>query len=114
MPKTIAEVRNRALVMLGKLAIGQTPDGALSSDMEDVYDQVYKRLELAGKVTWSSTGSIPDEFVEDVTALMAFERSEGIPESRYIRIRDAASRASSTITSNVQGRWVNPRKYTDY
>ena len=114
MAKTIAEVRNRALNMLGKLPVGHTPTGAVSSDMEDVYDQVYARLELMGLVTWSSTGSIPDEYIEDVSSLMAFERSEGIPDGRYARIRDAAGRATKSISARVSGTWDNPREYTDF
>ncbi len=114
MAKTKAEMRNRALVKLGKLPLGQTPDGAASSDMEDVYDQVYARLELKGMVTWSSTDSVPDEYVEDVTALMAFERSEGIPDSRYIRIRDDANRAFINISSIISGDWENPRDVEDF
>lgn len=114
MAKTIAEVRNRALVMLGKLPLGQTPASALANDMEDAYNQVYARLEARGLVTWSSTDSIPDEFVEDVTALMAFERAEDIPESRYVRIASAAQRAPANISATIAGRWTNPRPYTDY
>lgn len=114
MAKTKAELRTRALVMLGEIAIGQTPDADIANDMEDVYDQVYARLESRGLVTWSSTDSVPDEFVEDVTALMSFERAEGIPDARYARIRDAASRAVGAISSTISGRWTNPREYTDY
>ena len=114
MAKTKAELRNRALVMLGKLPLGQTPTAALANDMEDVYDQVYRRLELRGLVTWSSADSIPDEFVEDITALMAFERSEGIPDSRYNRIASAASRAVNSISAVISGEWTNPREYADY
>lgn len=114
MAKTKAEVRNRALVMLGKLALGQTPTAALANDMEDAYDQIYKRLESRGMVTWSDTDSIPDEFVEDITALMAFERSEGIPGERFQRIQLAASSAYRNISAIIEGPWTNPREYTDY
>jgi hypothetical protein len=114
MAKTKAECRNRALIKLGKLDIGGTPDSALADELEDAYDQVYARLKSKGMVTWSSTGSVPDEFVEDVTSLMAFERSEGIPDSRYARIRDDAQRAFINISSTISGRWTNPREYTDY
>lgn len=114
MAKTKAELRNRSLVMLGKLALGQTPTAALSNDMEDVYDQVYARLENRGLVTWSSTDSVPDEFVEDITALMAFERTEGVPSERYARIAEAASRAVLSISDTISGEWNNPREYTDY
>jgi hypothetical protein len=114
MAKTKAELRNRALVMLGKLPLGQTPTGALADDMEDAYDQIYARLDSRNMVTWSSTDSVPDEFVEDITALMAFERSEGIPNDRYVRIRDAASRAFGNISALISGPYTNPREYADF
>ena len=114
MAKTIAECRNRALIKLGKLAIGQTPTSALSDDMEDAYNQIYARLEAKGMTTWSSTDSIPDEYVEDITSLMAFERSEGIPNERFARLRDDASRALINISSTLSGKYNNPRDYTDY
>lgn len=114
MAKTKAEIRNRALVKLGKLTLGQTPSGEMSSDMEDVYDQVYARLESKGMVTWSSTDSIPDEFVEHVASIMAIERAEGIPESRYVRLANDASRALIAISGLISGKWTNPRKVTDY
>lgn len=114
MAKTKAQVRNRALIKLGVLAKGQTAESIDADDMDDAYDQVYARLEQKGMVTWSSTDDIPDEFVEDVTALMAFERSENIPEARYIRIASDASRAFINISSLIQGEYENPREYTDY
>lgn len=114
MSKTKAECRNRALVMLGKLALGQTPTSALSTDMEDAYTQVYNKLANRGLVTWGPTDSIPDEFVEDITALMAFERSESIPPARYQRIAEAANRAPLNISATIAGSWTNPREYTDY
>jgi hypothetical protein len=114
MAKTKAEVRNRALVMLGKLPLGQTPTSAMANDMEDAYDQVYARLNSRNMVTWSSTDNIPDEFVEDITALMAFERSEGIPAERYARVRESASRAFRNISALISGPYTNPREYTDY
>jgi hypothetical protein len=114
MAKTIAECRNRALTKIGKLPLGQTPAAALANDMKDAYDQIYARLEARGLVTWSSTASIPDEFVEDVVALMAYERSEGIPDSRFLRIREAASTAAGNIAATINGQWTNPREYTDY
>lgn len=100
--------------MLGRLPVGHTPTAALSSDMEDVYDQVYARLAKRGLVSWGPSDSVPDEFVEDITSLMAFDRSEGVPGDRYIRIRDAASRATLSISAMIEGKYINPREYTDY
>ena len=109
MAQTKAEIRNRALRKLGKLAIGQTAESGLSSDIEDAYDQVYARLKARGMVTFLSS-SVPDEFVEDVVAITAFERAEGIPDSRYMRLRDDAQRALINISATIAGKWNNPRK----
>lgn len=114
MAKTISQCARRALEKIGKLPLGQTPTAALENDMIDAYDQVYARLENRGLVTWSSADSIPDAFVEDVVALMAYERSEGIPDSRFMRIKEAASFAPDTISATISGKWTNPRPYTDY
>ena len=109
MAQTKAQIRNRALRKLGKLAIGQTAEAGLASDIEEAYDQVYARLKSRGLTTFLSS-SVPDEFVEDMVALVAFERSEGIPDSRYMRVRDDASRAMGNISATIAGRWNNPRK----
>lgn len=114
MAKTKAEIRNRALVMLGKLPLGQTPTSLLADDMEDVYDQVFADLNSRGLVTWSSTDSVPDEFVDQIASLMAVRRSEGIPNDRYARIAAAAAGAIQSISRIIEGKWVNQREYADY
>jgi len=114
MPKTKAECRNRALRKLGKLAIGQTAESQLADDMDDAYDQTYARLAEMGLVTWSSTDSVPDEFVEDIVSIMAFERSEGVPDSRYMRLRDDASRALVSISAYISGSYDCPRDVENF
>ena len=114
MAKTKAQLRNRALEMLGEIAIGQTPAADIANDMEDAYDQVYARLERRGLVTWSSTDSIPDEFVEDISVLMAFERAENIPQEKFARLAGMRARAVQSISDVIAGRWTNPREYSDF
>jgi len=114
MPKTKAECRNRALRKLGKLAIGQTAESQLAADMDDAYDQTYARLAEMGLVTWGPADSVPDEFVEDVVSIMAFERSEGIPDGRYARLRDDASRALVGISAYISGTYECPRDVEDF
>lgn len=114
MAKTKTQLVERALQKLGKLALGQTAEAAMQDDMEDAYDQIYARLENKGMTVWSSTDSVPDEFVEDVVALMAFERAEGIPEARYQRLFNDANRAFVAISATVSGKWLNSRDVEDF
>lgn len=114
MAKTITEVARRALVMLGKLPIGQTPTSTQENDLIDAYNQVYSKLEQDKLVTWSSTDDIPDEFVNPIASLIAAERAEGIPNGRYQRLVLRASVATKEIAATINGEYVNPRRYTDY
>lgn len=114
MAKTKQEIGERALRKLGKLALGQTAEAKLQDSVEDAYDQVYARLKRRNLVEWDSADSVPDEFVEDMVALVAFERSEGIPQERYVRIALDAQRAQANIAAIINGTWVSPRVYRDY
>lgn len=106
MARTIAEVRNRALFITGKLARNQTAKGELADDMERAYDQIYSSLETQNLVSWGSTDDIPDEFVEDIALLMAFERSEGIATERFqriaVRVQGSLSRIAAKINKSYQ------------
>lgn len=118
MSKTATEVRNRALWKLGRVPRGSTATGAIADDMDDAYTQVYAELNLMGLVTWASTDSIPDEFVEPIVNLMCLRRSEGISQERLQKlIVDAGPRgelAKLDISALISGTYQDPREYTDY
>lgn len=114
MAKTTAEVRNRALVILGKLARGQTAEAGLASDMDDAYAQVYATLETQELVSWSDSESIPDEFVEDIALLMAMERSESIPTERFQRITIRAQGSLERISAKINKSYQSPFTNEDY
>jgi len=114
MAKTKAEVRNRALMITGKLARGQTAEAELAADFDDAYDQVYSSLETQDLVSWSSTESIPDEFVEDIALLMALQRSESIPNERFQRVAARASGAIQRIASKINRTYISPFDNRDY
>lgn len=114
MAKTKAEVVKRALRMMNKLALGQTPSGELNSDMEDAYDEVYAKLARLDIANWSSTGSVPTEYVEDVAALVAAERSHNLPNDLYQKIIIRASRSIINISAMNQGKSTSHREYRDY
>lgn len=114
MSRTIAEVRDRALVILGKLARGQTAEGGVKEDMELAYDQIYQSLETQNLVSWGSTESIPTEFVEDIALLMAFERSESIPSERFQRIAVRVQGALERIAAKINKSYQSPFTSDNY
>ena len=113
MAQTKAQIRNRVLRKLGKLAHGQNAESAIAEDIEDAYDQVYAKLKKRGMATWLSA-SVPDEFVEDVVAITAFERAEGISGERYARVAGDAQRAFLNLSALISGKWTNPRKAENF
>jgi hypothetical protein len=114
MAKTSAELRNRALRKLGKLALGATATGAMADDMDDAYNEVYAKLDNLGLVTWASTEDIPDEYCHDVVSLMAYERADGIPTERLAKIQADSLSAILNISAQIAGKWVNPESVSDY
>lgn len=114
MARTIAEVRDRALVILGKLARGQTAEGGLKDDIERAYNQIYSSLETQNLVSWGSTDDIPDEFVEDVALLTAWERSESIPNERFQRISVRVQGALERIAAKINKSYQSPFTSENY
>lgn len=114
MAKTSIELRNRALRKLGRLALGATATGAMASDMDDAYDEVYAKLDNLGLVTWASTEDIPDEYCQDVVSLMAWARADGIPSERLAKIQADSEVAVLNIAAQIQGKWTNPEQSSDY
>lgn len=114
MARTITEVRDRALFILGKLARGQTATGELADDMDRAYDQIYQSLETQNLVSWGSTDDIPDEFVEDIALLIAFERSESIPTERFQRIGVRVQGSLERIAAKINKSYQSPFTSEDY
>jgi len=113
MARTKAEIRDRALRKLGRLALGQVAESNLAAEIEEAYDQVFDELKSENLVTWTSE-SVPNEFAEPVASLVAFARSEGVPTERYQRIAVDALSAKMKIAGLINGTYSNPRDYTDY
>lgn len=93
MAVTRAEIANRALRRCGKLALAQTATSELTNEALQAYDELYATLEELNIVKWTSTGSVPNEFVFPVVALTAYSLCDtlGVGGERYQRIaRDAA------------------------
>lgn len=100
--------------MLGKLALGETPEAEIADDVEKSYDQIYAKLESKGLVAWPSAGAVPDKYAKDVAALVAFEHAEGIPTERYAKIEARAAVAELSISASMSGKYTNPRDVEDF
>lgn len=99
MAVTRLEMGNRILREAGVLAYGQTATSDLSNAALSAYDEIYAYLEELDSVEWSSTGSVPDQFVPWVVAMAAFSRATewGVSNDRYARIREKAGSAEREI-----------------
>jgi len=71
MPKTKAELRDRVANDLGILRLNQSLDAQDQTRIEDAYDEVYAELKTEGIAAWPKAGSVPDEFVPYMVALVA-------------------------------------------
>lgn len=72
MALTKAQIRDRvASDYLGILALNQSLQNQDKTRIEQGYDEVYGYLKIKGLATWASTGSVPNELVPYVTAMVA-------------------------------------------
>ena len=101
---TAAQIRNKAASKLGIKAIGQTLENAVSSDLDEAYDEVYARLRDEDLVSWHSTAEVPDEVVSPVVDLVAFARADEykVNGEKYQRLMLAASQAEVRIRRSLQ------------
>ncbi len=96
---TVAEIRDKAARKLGVLAFGQTLSNRYSADLTAAYSEVYAELRELNLVNWTLTGTIPDEVVEPVVALVARARVDeyGVSNDRYQRILNSAQNAETSL-----------------
>lgn len=96
---TLAEVRDRAANDLGILALNQTLQSQDSTRITSAYNEVYAQLKKDGLANWTSTGSVPAEFVPYVANLVADNclSTYGVSVDRYTRIKNEVSRSMREI-----------------
>lgn len=120
MTQTATEVRNRALRKLGVLGLGETPDSTMAADMDQVYAEVYARLEEEHLTTWASDADIPDLMAGPVADLCALERVDEYPTSqlRYEKIARVAGEngknALAKIRARKNGTYQSETTYVEY
>lgn len=85
---TKAEVKQRALQLLGVLVMGQSAQEQHDARIETAYTEVYADLKDEGLATWSVSGAIPDDVSPHLVSLMAFNAADeiGVSDVRYQRI----------------------------
>jgi len=96
---TKAEVKARALELLGIKMIGQSAQSQDDTRIGAAYDEVYEYLKTLGLATWASTDSVPTELVPHVVALVAMNPIDdySVSNARYQRILLQASAAEPSI-----------------
>lgn len=85
---TVSAVYDGTLELLGVVALGSTPSTKNTARMTRAYNQIFSELKETGLATWASAGTVPDEFVPHLEALMAFNACDtySVSPARYERI----------------------------
>lgn len=96
---TKAQVKDRALTLLGRKRLGQSAPEAHSTRIGTAFDEVYQDLKDEGLAIWASTAAVPTKLVPHMTALVAINAIDdfGVSDSRYQRITARASVAKREI-----------------
>lgn len=113
---TAAEIRNRALRMLGVLSLAQTAESNDVTEVDAYYAEVYADLKDDGLTTWSLAAEVPTELVPHVVALVALHGTEtyGPSPARYQRIVAKAAIAKREIRRLVTPAYESVDDPTDY
>ena len=100
MSKTKAQIGTLALQMLRVVEGDSTPDTNDTTIIEEGYDEVYARLRTRHLVSWGSTGSVPNECIMPVAALVADSRIGffQVPIDAFTDVKSKASRAEGDLT----------------
>jgi len=113
---TVQEVVNRAGEYLGILRIGQSLQAQDNTRITAAYNEVYADLKVDSIASWASDGTIPDEVVQHVAALIAENclNTYSVPDNRYTRIKNAVSTAKREIRRLVLPAYESTNDPTDY
>jgi len=113
---TVAEVKKRALQLLGITRINQAAQSQDDTRIATAYTEVYEDLKEEGLATWASTGTIPDGVVPHLVALMAFNAVDeyGVSTERYQRIVGRVIPATKEIRKLTTPKYESLEESTDY
>lgn len=111
---TVSQIVARAARELGKNPTGQGVNGAVSSDLTQAYNEVWKMLSRKGMITFGQSEDVPEEYCNPMVYLTANQRLSGVSADRYQRIKLEASNALGWLGSLKEGDWDNPTEVEDY
>ncbi len=110
----------RAANWLGLRRLNQALAAEHNVRIGEAYDEVYAQLKQEGLANWATNGSVPDELVPSVAALMADNclDSYGVSEERFARIKaavgDDGEMAKLKIRSFVNNAFTSQDEAVDY
>ena len=90
---TKQEARDRAAEILGRLKPGQSLASQDATRITSAYTEVYAQLKKDGLAIWTESGTIPDDILPHLAAIMAENamNTYGISEERRPRVETAAA-----------------------
>ena len=97
-------IRDRAGNDLGLLRLGQSLQAQDAARITQGYAEVYNKLKKNGLAAWAYAGNVPDEFVEDVVALVCVNCMDtySLPNDRAQRIYAKAGQNGDLAYRNIR------------
>jgi hypothetical protein len=113
---TKEQIKWRALNKLGVIANSQTLTAAQDADMDAAYLEVYNRLLDTDAITWDIDEEVPDSVANDVTLLVAMQRTENysISDQRLQRIAAQAVNADGNIRHILGPTYQSAQSVSDF
>jgi len=101
MSKTLAEVAEKVLKKLGRLADGQVAPASQKKSVTDEYDGLYDELLNDGLVNWAKADSIPDFAYNPICILLLGRVADdfGVPDKWSARETQQRKKISAQISS---------------
>lgn len=100
---TVAETKQRAGEFLGVVGVGGTLSAPADARLQQAYDEEYADLKDDGLAIWASTGTVPNDVMPHLAALMAYNAADsfGVSGERFNRIVVRRNAAPAKIRSAV-------------
>jgi len=101
---TKTEAKQRAAELLKIVPIGQSMESQDDTRMGEAYDEIYAKLQINGTAIWASSGSMPDEVVDDFVHLMADNKINLYPvsDNLYAKIKSRVGKDGIDSLNNIR------------